>query len=249
MVKIEFPDRIFGKKADEALERVLNAQGQGQEREKAQPQTSNLILKDYFFVPSGGIYLAKKRSLNNESWNNAIKQIYEQGVDVKGQRAEMPTPFEFMSGLIYVLDNENIPDLTKEEKAEFLDDILALKNVYRGNHLNARFGDNVVETATIENGKLVWKTNSLEPCLKKDCYADIRKINSQGLFTTTAGKQEYEQGKNAYFWYPRNTAVARWGAFSVRAGLYCDRGADYSYPALGVRLVVRPKGASSKTRS
>ena len=163
----------------------------------------DLNLNGFIWVPEAGIYLAKKRTLNNESFNSAIKQIYEKGVEVEGQRAEMPIPYEFMTGLIYILANENIRDLTEQERAEFLDDILALKNVYRGNHFNARLGDNVVETATLENGKLKWESKSLDTsCLQENCYADIKQINKQGLFTTKSTNQSYVQGENAYFWKP-----------------------------------------------
>ena len=129
-----------------------------QEPEQPFVSTDILNLNGFVYIKPINLYLAKKRSLNKERWNSAIRQIYEEGVEVEKQRAEMPTPFEFMTGVIYILDNQNIPGLTSEERAEFLDDILALKNTYRGNHLNARFGDNVVETATLENGKLKWRS-------------------------------------------------------------------------------------------
>ena len=91
-------------------------------------------------------------------------------------------------------------------------------------------------------------TTPLLPCLQKNCYADLRKINSQGLFTTEATKQEYIQGQTAYFWKPVNGYVARFVANSVRAGFSCLRDPDNSYASLGVRLVVRPKGVSPKNK-
>ena len=248
MKRIELPDRIFGKNTNEALERVLNGETQvsAPEQEQQNPtNVSDLKLKGFFYVPHAGIWIAKKRSLDKESWNSTIKQIYEKGFDAEGQRAEMPTPLEFMSGLIYALDNKNIPNLTEKERAEFLDDVLKTGD-YRGNHLNARFGDNVVETATIENGNLKWKSKPLEPCLGKNCYADIRKINSQGLLTTEATNQSYVQGETTYFWKPVSGCVARFVALSDWALLYCSGDAGLSDPSLGVRLVVRPKGASAK---
>ena len=208
---------------------------------KQDNQAPDLNLRGFFYVPSNGIYLAKARSFNSLSWNNAIKEIYEKGVDIEGHQAEMPTPFEFMSGLIYVLDNENIQDLPANERAEFLDDILKTGN-YRGNHLNARFGEDFIETAEIENGKLVWKKSSIEQCLPKNCYADIRKINSQGLFTTESASQSYAKEENAYFWKPVSGYVAGFVAGSGWADLSCGRDPVVSVASLGVRLVVRPKG-------
>jgi hypothetical protein len=245
MRKIELPDRIFGKDTNEALKRVLNGEFQEPTPELVQNPTNTPTLNGFVYVPSAKIWLAKKRSLNNESWNGAIKQIYEKG-DVKGERAEMSTPFEFMSGLIYILDNKNIPNLTEQERAEFLDDTLKTGE-YRGNHLNARFGDNVVETATIENGKLKWKSQPLETtCLQKNCYVDVKRINAQGLFTTEATNQSYIQGQTAYFWKPVSGYVARFDAYSDRADLNCIWHPDNSYPSLGVRLVVRSKSTNSK---
>ena len=252
--KIILPDEIFGRKTAGAMEKVLKGNSQTQVSEQTAPQVNAPDLKDYIWVPSIKLYVAKERDLNGLSWNQATDKIYNQGINVAGQRAEMPTPFEFISYLKYLLSG-NIKGLAESERQNILNDILKIGK-YIGNWLNAKFVEQNkgfnnfgIETLTLDSsGKPAKKVEPLEPCLLQDGWADINSGNSQGLLTKSYGSS-YEQGKNAYFWYPRNTAVARWGAFSVRAGLYCDSGADYSYPALGVRLVVRPKGASSKTRS
>ena len=195
----------------------------------------------FIYIPTIKACISKKRDLNGLSWNKAIDKIYNQGVEVKlnneGIKAEMPTPFEFMSGLIYVLDNENIPDLTSNERTEFLDDILKTGN-YRGNHLNARFIEGSgfnglgIETATFDSsGRLNWKSKPLETCLNENCYADIRKINSQGLFTTKSANQNYTQGENAYFWTPVKDKIAARLRFldnSARIGLHCGGNPDYT---------------------
>lgn len=234
------------------LEEILRASAKkieaNQERASGRktPEIITQNIDGFFYVPSIRLYLAKERSLNNENWNSAIDKIYNQGIIITEQRAEMPTPFEFMTGLIYVLDNEAIPDLAKEERTKFLNDVLGLKNTYRGNYLNARFEGNAVETAITKNGKLDWKKEPLDNCLQKYCYADLRKINSQGLFTTESIKQEYIKGETAYFWKPVDGAVAGFDAVLDRAYFICGRYPGYSDAALGVRLVVRPKGVSQK---
>jgi hypothetical protein len=59
-------------------------------------------------------------------------------------------------------------------------------------------------------------------------------FNKQGLATTKSQKSNYAQGKNIYFWYPRENAVARFVANSDGAYLYCYRYPSYSNSSLGV---------------
>ena len=253
MAKIILPDRIFGRNVDGAMEKVLNGDKSQPDPvpEQTVPQISASNLNGYIWVPSINLHFAKNRDLNGKTWNQAMDIIYNQGINVKGQRAEMPTPFEFMSCINY-LSSGKVDGLSELERQDILNDILKLGS-YRGNWLNARFVKlgkgfkNLGMEKVVFNsvGKRDIITKPLEQCLWQDGWADINSGNSQGLLTNEYGSG-YEQGKNIYFWYPRETGVARFGAGSDGAGLRCDWGADFSNPSLGVRLVVRPKGASAK---
>ena len=160
-----------------AMERALREAGNPnppEEPELPQTPTGNMPnLNGFVYVKPLGIYVAKNRDLNNLSWNKTIDKIYNQGINVNGQRTEMPTPFEFMSYVTFLLSgNTGLPEA---ERKTILDDILKTGD-YRGNHLNARFTSNSMEIATIKNSKLEWMTTPLLPCLQKNCYADLRKI-------------------------------------------------------------------------
>jgi len=253
-------DRGDWKKIDSSLVERLNREAEAEPRnptanqkttdtepEQGKQDTFNVQdLNGYIYVPSIKLYVAKNRDLNGLKWNQAVDEIYKKGITVEGKRAEMPTPFEFMSYVKYLLSGK-VNGLAESERKNILDDILKLGN-YRGNWLNAKFVKNSkgfnglgMEIAIFNSaGKADTKIEPLEQCLWQDCWADINSGNNQGLLTKQYGSS-YKQGKNVYFWYPRETAVAGFDADSGRADLACDRDAGDSYPSLGVRFVVRAK--------
>ena len=69
-------------------------------------------------------------------------------------------------------------------------------------------------------GNLLTQKTSLEQCLMKDCYAEFE-FNNQGLAIKKSKNQNYKQGDNIYFSYPRENYVARFDAGSGGAGLCC----------------------------
>ena len=234
-----------------AMERALKSEQDTPHREE-EAQNSSENLNGYIWVPSIKAHFAKNRNLNGLNWNQAVDKIYSQGIIVEGIRAEMPVAFEFMSGLIYVLNNKNIPGLSNSEREEFLKDILKTGG-YKGNWLNARFVEHNkgfknlgIETLELDSsGNARKKTEPLEQCLWENWFADINSFNKQGLLTKPYGS-DYEQGKNVCFYYPRKGYVAWFDADSSGAGLSCNKYPDDSSSSLGVRLIVRPEGASSK---
>ncbi len=82
------------------------------------------------------------------------------------------------------------------------------------------------------------KSEDLESCLNEDRYAEL-KFNSQGFPIQESKKQEYEQGNNFRFWYPRNEGVARFGAGSGGASLDCNWFPGYANSSLGVFAVAQ----------
>ena len=228
-----------------AMERVLKSEPDAPHREE-EAQNSSENLNGYIWVPSIKAHFAKNRNLNGLNWNQAVDKIYSQGIIVEGKRAEMPTAFEFMSYLKYLLSG-NIKGLKEEERQDILNDILKTGG-YKGNWLNARFVEHNkgfknlgIETLELDSsGNARKKTEPLEQCLWEDCFADINSFNKQGLLTKPYGSG-YEQGKNVHFYYPREESVARFDAGSGGAGLLCGRYPDYSSSSRGVRLIVRPK--------
>lgn len=85
-------------------------------------------------------------------------------------------------------------------------------------------------------GELIKTTAPLEACLKQDVYVALD-FNKQGLAKSAHSAQEYKQGENIKFWYPRQNAVAGFDADSGRANLGCSRDPDSRFASLGVRVV------------
>ncbi|MEK6872976.1 MAG: hypothetical protein AABW90_03110 [Nanoarchaeota archaeon] len=62
----------------------------------------------------------------------------------------------------------------------------------------------------------------------------ITGIDSQGLATKKSKNQNYKQGENIYFWYPRENHVAGFRTGFYRANLYCDGDPSGSDASLGI---------------
>ena len=77
------------------------------------------------------------------------------------------------------------------------------------------------------------KINVLEQCVMKDCFVDL-KFNKRGFPVKKSNEQDYIQGKNILFRYPRKDSVARFDADSDWAGLDCGRYPSGSGVGLGV---------------
>jgi hypothetical protein len=78
--------------------------------------------------------------------------------------------------------------------------------------------------------------------LSSDCYVNITQksnINQFGMPHVGDSRNNYVEGENFYGWYPRNGAVAGFGANSGRAYLSCGRGPTSSYASFGVRFARR----------
>ena len=194
----------------------------------------------YIYVPSTKLYVAKERTLQGKNWEETHREIIPKGF-------VMQTPYEFMTFLTYLKDSKNIPDLKERERKEILDDILKTGD-WRGEWLNAKFVkqkeskdlDVSYVTGMDKKGSLITKQEPLEACLNKDAYSTFN-LNKQGLLTQPSGDNSYKQGKNIYFWYPRENTVARFLANSDRAGLLCNWSPDYLDAGLGVRLAIPTK--------
>ena len=232
-MEIKIPKTFMGKPVAGSLERVLA--GLNTNPQNPQPQTSPLVnapnLDGYIFVPSIGLYVAKQRTHLGLNWNQTHEELQKENL-------RMPTIPQFLEYLKFLQNGYS----DRNEAEIILDDILKTGD-YRGEWLDAKFTkpgadlfynyehyEHVLRKGLTTN----CKCDKLEPCLKEDCWADIfGSANSQGLPTQKLGNN-YEQGKNAYFWYPRENRVARFAANSDRANLYCDGIPTDAISSLGV---------------
>ncbi len=100
-------------------------------------------------------------------------------------------------------------------------------------------GLNIEEYRVVRNGSNLElkpvNSSPLEARLEEDCYATLE-FNRQGLATKKSSTQEYKQGENIKFWFPKKGYVAWFDAGSVRAGLFCGRDPVGSLASLGVSV-------------
>jgi hypothetical protein len=190
---------------------------------------------------------------NNKNYEQTHRFALEKGLYI-------PTPRIFMTHFKNVIeakkgnkflkyaDGTQVPNQDIEELYKHL--TTNYKDVFGANQpgawtwLNAGFKNGNIQTVIGLNQDKTLKIHSekLESCLDKDCFAELS-FNSQGLAVREAANQEYIQGENIKFWYPRDNCVARFYAGSDWAYLYCDRDPDFADPGLGVFLCAEGAGA------
>jgi hypothetical protein len=240
-MKYQIPKTFMGKPVAGSLERVLaklDKTSENKEKQENIKPSTDINPDDYIHLQSG-IYIAKQRTHLNLNWYQTHEELHKQGL-------RMPTISEFIEYLNFLKTDYS----DKQEASKIFNEITKIGN-WRANWLDARF-ENInnqmhinYNHQTINNQLQPKNTEQLENCLMQDCYVDIFNINKQGLPTKELGNG-YNQGKNAYFWYPRENCVARFSAVSDWADLYCDGdplGADAS---LGVFSVCEANASQLK---
>ena len=111
------------------------------------------------------------------------------------------------------------------------EEIFGLRAPWRGEHLDATFYNGKISYDHHLNKYLELipgRAEDLKMGVAKYCRIDLLSCNEQGLPT--------KEGNDINYWYPRDSAVARFIAYSDWAGLDCLRDPQISDVALGVRL-------------
>ncbi|MDO8556037.1 MAG: hypothetical protein Q7R96_02580 [Nanoarchaeota archaeon] len=233
---IRIPKKIFGEEVSDAtVKNVLKGLRTSDDPASpvVQPPRSNVSSLDGFiYVPSADLHFAKERTHYGTNWEQAHLALAQEG-------SFMPTPAQTWELLKYLKGNLADPECRK-----VYDEILKKKDPWKGEWQNAKYlkisGKMSMREVEVRNGKVEHKSaQNLDACLMEDCWADFDSANKQGLLTRKSSDNTYKQGNNIYFWYPREGAVARFGAVSDGAGLGCDGGPSDSNDGLGVRAVRR----------
>ncbi len=252
---IEIPENFRGKPIKGAIDRVLAKQ-----EVKTQPTTpinqptsldisANIDPEQYLQVPDTNYVIALEQSHHNMDYKDTHKAVLKQGLYV-------PTPDVFMKHFVNVVNakNKGNPIFDARNHRISRDKIDELYRKLTSNcwvWLNAKFvGNTLEEVIGIDStDNLQVKDCSIEPCLQENGYVDLE-FNKQGLATKKSGKQNYSQGQNIYFYYPRDKSVAGFDADSGRAYLYCNWIPDDRYDTLGVfaccEATQKKSGAKSK---
>ncbi len=236
-MKFKIPDTIFGQKVEGSIERVLK----GQEKQAESPKPSktaapaNINLKDYVQIPNSGILISKYEQFKGLNWSDTHAELQKNGLF-------MPAPAVFMPYFLNVADayqgKSNLYDAEGTQlKGKELEDIylhLTKDHINNGAYswLDAYFEKQGNDFYILTENKQ--KKEKLENCIQEDCFVDFN-LNKQGIPTSKSKNQEYEQGKNIYYWYPRDGGVAGFCAGSGRASLCCCRDPGDAVASLGVR--------------
>ena len=171
------------------------------------------IPKNFIYIPSKKIHVAKERSLQGRNWFDS----HENG---------MQTLPEFVEFLKYA----------REHNQDIYNEITQIRNPFRGEWIDAYFekrkdGMYVLTENKTRIEKLDEGTLMEDKKISLDSWLD--NPTKQGL-----PKKEVEKG-NLVFWHPRNNSVAAFYADGVRSVLDCNRDPAFSNSCLGVRAVRR----------
>jgi len=111
-------------------------------------------LKDYIWVPSAEIYVAKQRTHLNLNWNQTHEQLNQEGLF-------MPTIPQFIEFIKYLKSQPN-----NQKYQQILDDILTIREPWRANWLDAYFEQRNDGMYVLTKNKTY--AEKLEPCLTED---------------------------------------------------------------------------------
>ena len=179
----------------------------------------------------------KRDFIGNINWEQALKLNL-------GLGGRTLNPRQFADFLLLLKSGDAIDGkrrkIGRNELDEILDEIVTVKNPYRAEWLDADF-KYVNETfwfysdhsLDLNNNLIPNYRNFLESCLMtKGSRINLATMNNQGMPTET--------GNDFQYWCPDkdNKSVARFGAYSDRAGLGCGRNPTVTDPSLGVRFCV-----------
>ena len=161
--------------------------------------------------------ISMTQGFNGKNYLNTHKEVLKDGLIV-------PTPARFMPHLKNVNEALNERTALYDASGKLIEGDRLSQYGQRLNRncwawLNAGFEngsgfrnlDLITVTGLDKDGNITSSRAPLEDCLAQDGWADItsESLNKQGLPTKISPiGDKYEAGKTAYFWYPRNGAVA-----------------------------------------
>lgn len=155
----------------------------------------------YIYVPSIKMHVAEEKTLHNFDWNESHLELQKQG-------QQMLTLYQLMKFIKYLKNDYQF----EEQAVEILYEMLAvrtLKDSSRAEHIDAYFKQREDGLYILTENKT--KAEKLESCLMENCYVDfdLTRFTKQGLPRQNAKSkvQDYQEGKNIYYWHPRDGGV------------------------------------------
>ena len=189
----------------------------------------------YIFVPSLGLDIAKKRTLQGINFNEQAKSAH-------AQSQRICTVNEFREFVNYLRNGYS----DRQEAQQILDEIYKIEGNWRAENLDARFekvkNDLFVNYHKFDDkGDIVPVRERVAPCLMKNKTPGISLDDWLANATPQGLPLETVNAGELYYWASVDGAVAWFVANSGRADLDCDRDPTDVSSSLGVRLVGRKK--------
>jgi len=215
-----------------ALERVVNVASKNPEEPKnANPFAP--LKQGMVYVPSLCLYVSENRILQKNDWDKQTEALHS-------QNRRMSTIPEFINFVNYLRSPEGQKAVPNYQA--ILDEIYKLEGKWRSENLDAFFikkedGMYVAYHKFDNKNKIVRTEEKLESYLLENKTPGIS-LDEWLLNHTKQGlpKPDISQGA-LYSWAPVDESVARFGADSGRAYLYCSRDSTDACSSLGVRFV------------
>ncbi len=194
---------------------------------------SNINLENYIKLPQHNLYVGKNKILHNLTWQNTWNELEKQGLQMLTIKQFMDFLELLRQGtqgkLIY---NSKGNQISGQEIKAIYNEITKKRSLWGAEWLDAYFEQQQDGLYILTQNKK--HKEKLENCIEKVCYVEL-KFNSQGLPTKKSSNQEYKQGKNIHYYYPRGGRVAGFYADYNRDFLDCSRDPKSSSSAPGVR--------------
>ena len=257
MTDIKIPDNFMGVPIDGAMQKVLEKQKNQSQSKASEPArmavNANINPDEYVIIPQENKVIAYNQGFNNLDYNGTHLELAKNGLF-------MPTPRTFTAHLTNVIKAHEGGTVLyyasgKLMYAKEANDLYRklMRNCW--SWLNARFSEIILgkgfkyielETITgVNKRELITKREPLEQCLAEKRYANME-FNKHGLAVSASISQNYQQGKNIYFYPPKADCVARFNARLGGVYLCCDGSPDLLYSSLGTFACADAQGAKTK---
>ena len=244
------PEEI--KKVDEELSRMYDEQKRQEEekkkRGKGKPDVkkqnpSNPVqpvasanapnINDFEYIPTAGIYFAKRRTHLGKNWNKTHQLLSQQKIVIPnvGERTlRMPTIEEFRRALAYFKNSQN------SELLQLYNEITEVRNSWRGNWLDAYFEKKKDGLYLLTSNKI--KSEKLETCLMEnktpgislEQWIDRKNVTRQGIPSENIKIDD----NGLWYSHPVDGRIARFYVGYLNSDIKCDRGPSPGSSNLGV---------------
>ena len=240
---MKFPETFRGVNCEEVLRRLEAGESPPPSLIIPTTKYTQDILKNSIILPSHthgnytypDLLVDMQRSHGDTTWHQSHEALHQEQAFMLPPRLYADMINHLRSGRVHDGTGQPLPATTIDK---LLDDIYTPRDPWRGEWLDALFHnknkDWLITYHQIQpDSSLKDVTEPLEVPLMKSKYISLNdwldRATIHGLPSPDSKKGDL------HYWHPNNGAVVRFGAYAVRADLFCSGGPQVSVSALGVR--------------